>query len=68
LKRFKMLMSSNGFNLIDYRRHGYADFVFLNKFIGSEGDILLYRFFTKLSTFIPVEKWANDIIVVAVKQ
>lgn len=68
LARFKMLMESNGFNLIDYKRHGYANFILLNKLIGSKGEILLYRIFTKLSTFLPIDRWANDIIVVAVKQ
>jgi 2-polyprenyl-3-methyl-5-hydroxy-6-metoxy-1,4-benzoquinol methylase len=68
LSRFKMLMKHSGFNLIDYKRHGYSNFMNLNRFFGSKGDILLYRIFTKLSTFLPIQRWANDIIVVAVKQ
>lgn len=67
LSRFKMLMQSIGFDLVDYNRHGYANFIILNKLIGTKGDFLLYRFFTNLSNYLPIDRWANDIIVVAVK-
>lgn len=68
LFRFKMLMESTGFDLIDYKRHGYGSFMVLDKLLGSKVDLLLYRFFTELSDFLPIDRWANNIIVVAVKQ
>jgi 2-polyprenyl-3-methyl-5-hydroxy-6-metoxy-1,4-benzoquinol methylase len=67
LSKFKVLMKSIGFDLIDYKRHGYASFMIIDKLIGPKGDFLLYRFFNKLSKFLPIDRWANDIIVVAVK-
>lgn len=67
LGRFKKLMTCTGFNLIDYKRHGYSDFVVLNKVIGPKGNILMHYFFTKISKFLPIDRWASDIIVVAKK-
>jgi 2-polyprenyl-3-methyl-5-hydroxy-6-metoxy-1,4-benzoquinol methylase len=64
LSRFKILLESNGFTLIDHKQHGYASFIILNKLIGSRGEILLYRVLTKISSFMPIDRFANDIIVV----
>jgi ubiquinone/menaquinone biosynthesis C-methylase UbiE len=67
LSRFKKLLKPSDFTLIDYKRHGYAGFMILPKLIGLKGEIFLHKFFTKVSNFLPIDKFANDIIVVARK-
>ena len=73
LSRFNKLLESSGFTLIDYKRHGYADFypiIWLSRLlhkevIGSRGKLFLHHAFTRISNFLPVDRFANDIIVVA---
>ena len=68
LRRFKTLLEPAGYKAVDYKRHGYANFMFLRELIGFKGELLLYRFFTGLSKIFPVNLFANNIIVVAKKK
>jgi SAM-dependent methyltransferase len=67
LTRFKKLLNSSGFTLIDYRRHGFAGFMGIYKIIGFRGELFLSNICNRISDFLPIDKFANDIIVVATK-
>ena len=69
LSRFKKLLKYTGFTLIDYKRHGYSNFeiiegIYLKKVIGYRGERFLFNMFNKISDIIPIDRFANDIIVV----
>jgi SAM-dependent methyltransferase len=75
LSRFNKLLESSGFTLIDYERHGYADFypiIWLYRLlhidvIGARGKLFLHHALTRISRVFPIDTFANDIIVVARK-
>ena len=70
LSRFKRLLNSSGFTLLDYKRHGFnfwlpRPFNKLVDLIG--GEDVLRRALERISSFLPVDRFANDIIIVARK-
>jgi 2-polyprenyl-3-methyl-5-hydroxy-6-metoxy-1,4-benzoquinol methylase len=75
LSRFRKLLKSSGFTLIDYKRHGYADFYLLiwlsrlmqRELVTPKRSLMLHNGLTKISRIFPIDQFANDIIVVARK-
>ncbi|MBN2534387.1 MAG: class I SAM-dependent methyltransferase [Spirochaetales bacterium] len=65
LSRFRKLLHSNGFTLLDHKQHGYADFLIINTLFGTKAEFLLSRVLTGILNRLSIEKFANDIIVVA---
>ena len=68
LCKLRVLLEMNGFDVREYMRHGYADFSFMNRLIGAGGNIFLHRIFTKLSGILPIDRWANDIVMVSIRK
>lgn len=76
LSRFRKLLESSGFTLIDYKRHGYADFYLLiwlsrlirRDLVSPKLSLMLHGGLTKISKIFPIDQFANDIIVVARKE
>lgn len=64
--RFKHLLNSAGFQLLDYKGHGFVNFAIIADWT-SRGQHFLHRFFTRLSNFIPIGRFGNDMVVVARK-
>ena len=71
LKRFTALLSAADFTLMAYRRHGYANFQLPYRFKKAldrvRGEFALHRGLTALSRVLPVDRFANDIVVMARK-
>ena len=65
--KFKKLLSASGFTVTDYTIHGYANFIGIYKLIGFKGELLLSKIFNWISSFLPINRFANDIVVVAKK-
>ena len=65
--RFRELLSGAGFEVLDARGHGYANYAILSRRLGFKGEMFLHRNFTRLSRVVPIGRWANDIIAVARK-
>ncbi|MCZ6820170.1 MAG: methyltransferase domain-containing protein [Calditrichaeota bacterium] len=70
LSRFKRLLNSSGFTLLYYKRKVFnfclpRQFNKLVYLVGGEG--VLRRAFERISSFLPVDRFANDIIIVARK-
>jgi len=70
--RFEELFESTGFTLVEYKRYGYANFRHIRPFgrlfrlIGV--DAFLHHTLTRISRFLPIDRFANDIIAVATKK
>jgi 2-polyprenyl-3-methyl-5-hydroxy-6-metoxy-1,4-benzoquinol methylase len=64
LARFSILLRKAGFKVVDSKRHGYANFMFLGRLLGFKGELFLFRVFGGLSKVLPIDRWANNIIVV----
>lgn len=64
--RFKTLLKEAGFEMLDYKGHGFINFAILKDFT-SRGQNFLHRFFTRLSDYLPIDRFANDMVVVAKK-
>lgn len=67
LRRFTNLLVTTGYEVIDCKRHGYANFILLRELIGFKGELFLYKLFTGLARILPIDRFANNIIVVARK-
>ena len=67
LSKFKKLLKAAGFTVMGHTRHGFAGFLGIRRIIGFKGELMLHRFFTQLSRLIPVDVFANDIVVFAKK-
>ena len=67
LSKFKALVGLHMFKIIDYKRHGYSDIFFITKIIGVKGEFFVDCFLTKISNYLPIDKFASNIVVVAKK-
>lgn len=67
LSRIKNLLEPR-FTLIDFKRHGYANFIFLRS-LRSRNKIewILHPALSRMATWLPIDRFANDIVVVARK-
>ena len=63
--RFRELLGASGFRVLATKGHGYVNFEIIGKRLGFRGEMFLHRFFTGLSRFLPIGRFANDVIVVA---
>jgi len=66
--RFGRLLSTSGFQLIDFKRHGFGGFPLFNRMVGVHVEIAVDRLLTKASSVVPLDLVANDIVVVAKKR
>ena len=67
VSEFKKLLSLNKFEFVDYKQHAYAGLRYVNKLIGIKGQFFLYSIFSKFFNFINVNRFADDIVIVAKK-
>ena len=65
--KFKKLLSFNKFKFIDHKQHAYAGLRYINKLIGIKGQFFLYSIFSKFFNFINVNRFADDIVIIAKK-
>ena len=68
ISRFRQLLQGSGFLLTDYTQHGYAGFYLLSKLLSQNMQMKLHNLFSKLSQYVPISRFANDIVVVATKK
>jgi len=68
VRRFSTLLCDAGFEIIKYRGHGFVHFEFISGRMGFKGQLFLHRFFSRLSDFLPIGRWGNDLICVAKKK
>jgi len=66
-RRFKLLLTASGFQFHSYRGHGFIHFEIISRKIGFGGQLLLHRLFTALARVLPLQRFANDMVVVAVR-
>lgn len=64
--RFNRLLNAAGFQLLDCTGHGFVNFAIISDWT-SRGQHFLHRFFTRLSNFLPIGRFGNDMVVVARK-
>ena len=64
--RFRALLRDSGFQMLDYKGHGFVNFAVIGDWT-SRGQHFLHRFFTRLSNFLPIHRFGNDMVVVARK-
>jgi len=67
VSKFKKLLSLNKFKFIDHKQHAYVGLRYVNKLIGIKGQFFLYSIFSKFFNFINVNRFADDIVIVAKK-
>lgn len=67
VNRFKKLLISNKFVFIDHTEHAYAGLRYINKLIGIKGQFFLYSIFSKFFNLIKVNRFSDDIVIVAKK-
>lgn len=65
LKRFQDLFQSTGFQTLDFRGHGYAHFEFLRRRLPNRHQKRIHLLLSKASKIIPIQRYANDMVVVA---
>lgn len=63
--RFKELLRAAEFEFLAHRGHGYAHFDFLSRRLPSRHQKRLHLLLTKASKIIPIQEYANDMVVVA---
>ena len=66
--RFEKLLREAGFEIVRWQGHGFAGFPFLKRLLGFRGELFLHRFLSRLASFLPIGRWANDIVVLAKKR
>ncbi|TDJ02366.1 MAG: class I SAM-dependent methyltransferase [Caldithrix sp.] len=64
--RFRALLRDSGFQMLDYKGHGFVNFAVIGDWT-SRGQHFLHRFFTRLSKFLPIHRFGNDMVVIARK-
>ncbi len=64
--RFRALLRDSGFQLLDCKGHGFVNFAVIGDWT-SKGQHFLHRLFTRLSKFLPIHRFGNDMVVVARK-
>jgi len=67
VSKFKKLLSLNKFEFVDHKQHAYAGLRYVNKLIGIKGQFFLYSIFSKFFNFININRFADDIVIVAKK-
>ncbi len=65
--RYKKLLSNSDFKLIEYKGHGFINFAIFRDWT-SRGQHLIYRLFKRLSGFLPIGRFGNDMVVLAQKR
>ncbi|RMD87450.1 MAG: class I SAM-dependent methyltransferase [Calditrichaeota bacterium] len=66
VRRFKRLLKRTNFEMLDFKGHGFVNFAIIKDWT-SRGQYFLHRFFTGVSKFLPIQRFANDLVVVARK-
>jgi|TARA_Y100000310_G_scaffold327454_1_gene393859 SAM-dependent methyltransferase len=68
ISRFKKLLERCSFSLVDHKQHGYSGFYLLNNLITQKNQLKLHTLLSRISNYLPISRFANDIIVVAIKK
>jgi 2-polyprenyl-3-methyl-5-hydroxy-6-metoxy-1,4-benzoquinol methylase len=65
--RFRYLLESAEFQMIAFRGHGYAHFDFLSRKLPNRHQKRLHHLLTKAGKILPIQRYANDMVIVARK-
>ncbi len=68
VKRFQELLETADFQMLGYKGHGYANFEFIAKRLAQKHQKRLHRALSKTSKLLPIQRYANDMVVVAKKK
>ncbi len=63
--RFRALLEAAGFELLARRGHGFVNFAVIGPRLGFRGELFLHRALSAAARVLPIDRWANDLIVVA---
>ncbi len=63
--RLRSLFQQSGFTTVELKRHGFVSFGPLGRWIGMKGELAMHRGFTGLARYIPIDRFANDLVAVA---
>jgi 2-polyprenyl-3-methyl-5-hydroxy-6-metoxy-1,4-benzoquinol methylase len=66
-RKFRNLLKSAGFEILEYYGHGFVEFQGLRKRLSYQRQLVLHATLTSLARFLPIQQWGNDLIVVARK-
>ncbi len=66
-QRFRRLLKDAGFRDVRCKGHGFVNYEIIGKRLGFRGEMVLHSFFTRTAKFLPIGRFANDIIAVAEK-
>jgi len=65
--RFRKLLEGSGFTFLQFRGHGFTGFKFLAPRMKLRSQVRLHRLFTRLARILPIQPYANDLVVLARK-
>lgn len=67
-RRFRDLLEIAGFEVLEYYGHGFFEFEGISKRLSYRSQLILHCTFASLANFLPIRRWANDLIVIARKK
>ncbi len=68
LRRFKQLLAAAGFRPLEFLGHGFTNFMIIGRWLNFRREYFLHRTLTRLARVAPVDRFANDLVVVARSQ
>ena len=63
--RFERLLEAANLVPRESTGHGYVNYVLVGPMLGVKGELALHRFFTAVSKVVPLDRFANDLVVLA---
>lgn len=69
-RKFLKILRAANFSIVEFKRHGFANFWPLQNLSRERQykiEYFLYQKLNQLSRFLPIDRWANELIVVARK-
>ncbi len=67
LGRMKRVLGGAGFTVVALRPHGFVSYALIGPLIGAKNELRLHRFFSRLARWTPIDRFANDLVALAVK-
>ena len=65
LGRLRRLLTDAGFETRALRPHGFVNYALIGPALGTRGELRLHRLFTRLSRWLPIGRFANDVVALA---
>ena len=67
VSRWKRILEQAGLTLVEHQGHGYVHFQIIGRWLNFRRALWLHRTLTKLAKVLPIDRFANDLVVVARK-